>query len=118
MDERDQSVQSLIVQYVVAHMQCSGCGRRYEPVDVHVHNHRGHIWLASLACRHCGLRGVLVATVQAQDAKETATALEYDAEEWVAFQEMGPISDDEMLEFHRFLTGFDGDVMNLLRQRH
>lgn len=115
MSEGEQHIQSLFVQYLVAHMQCSGCGRHYEPDDVHVHNHRGYVWLASLTCRHCGLRALVMAAIRDQDV-EQMPAVEFDAQEWEAFQEMGLISSDEILDLHCFLTDYHGDAVHLFQK--
>lgn len=35
-------------------------------------------------------------------------------EEWLAFQQMPPISKDEVLDIHLFLRDFEGDFVQLL----
>ena len=116
MDDNDQSVQSLIVRYLIAHTQCSGCGHRYEPEDVQVRNHRGHIWVASVTCSHCGLRGLIMATIKTKDVQETDEVAESDGEELASFEQMGPISSDEVLDFHRLLEEFDGNLVQFLEK--
>jgi hypothetical protein len=116
-DEHERSMHSLIIRYLVAHTQCSGCGRRYAPEDVHLRHRRGDIWLASVVCQHCGLQGLIMAAVSASHAEETESATDRDVEERVAMEEMGPISSDEVLDFHRFLEQFSGDMRKLVRRR-
>jgi len=117
MNENERSIHSLIVRYLVTHTECTGCGRRYAPEDVHLRHRRGDVWLASVICRHCGLQGLIMATVSADHAQEMEAALDPEAEERAAFQEMGPISGDEVLDFYCFLEGFGGDMRQLLRVR-
>lgn len=117
MEESEQSIQSLIVRYVIANMQCNGCGQRYQPEDVHVRNYRDRIWLAALTCHRCGLRALLVASVRVADSEEDVTIGECSAEEWAALQERGPISSDEVLDLHRFLARFSGDITGLFGER-
>jgi hypothetical protein len=116
-DEHERSMHSLIIRYLVAHTQCSGCGRRYAPEDVHLRHRRGDIWLASVVCRHCGLQGLIMAAVSASHADEMEAATDRDAEERTAMREMGPISSDEVLDFHRLLEEFSGDMRKLMRRR-
>ena len=117
MEERDPSIQSLIVQYLVAHTRCSGCGQRYEAEDVHVHSHRGQVWLASLTCHQCGLRAMVMAAMQPQNEEaEPSIPPEYDTQEAAALQALGPVSGDEVLDLHRFLEGFSGDMQDLMKR--
>jgi len=114
MENGDRSIQSLIIRYLIARTQCSVCGRRYDPKDVHIHDHRGDIWLASVTCKHCGLQGLIMAVISTEDAQQVEAIFELSAEEWAAFQKMGPISSDEVLNFHCFLEEFNGDMIQLL----
>lgn len=116
-DEAEKSMHSLIIRYLVAHTQCSGCGRRYAPEDVHLRHRRGDIWLASVVCKHCGLQGLIMAAVSASHAEEIEAVTDRDAEERAAMQEMGPISSDDVLDFHRLLEEFSGDMRKLMRRR-
>lgn len=116
MDENERSIHSLIIRYLVAHTQCSGCGRRYAPRDVRIYDHRGDIWLASVTCRHCGLQGLVMAAIGEKDAQEIEAITDPDAEDLAAFEEMGPISSDEVLDFHCFVEQFDGDLRQLLER--
>jgi len=116
MGENERSIRALIIRYLVAHTQCSGCGRRYEPGDVQIHDHRGDVWLASVTCSHCGLQGLVMAAIRAKDAQEIEPISESEAEEWAVFEQMGPINSDEVLDFHRFLQDFRGDPAQLFRE--
>ncbi len=116
MDENEQSIHSLIIRYLVAHTQCSGCGRRYAPEDVHLRHRRGDIWLASVICRHCGLQSLIMAAISAGHAEEVGDIVDPEVEqERAAMQELGPISSDELLDFHRFIQDFEGDARKLVR---
>ncbi len=116
MEERDPDTRSLIIQYLVAHTRCSGCGQHYEAEDVHVHSHRGQVWLASLTCHQCGLRAMVMAAMQAPgEEAEPPVAAPDDAQELATLRTLGPITADELLDLHRFLEGFSGDMQNLIR---
>jgi len=117
MDERDPRIESLVIRYLIAHTQCSGCGQHYEPEDVHVHSHRGQVWLASLTCRQCGLKAMVMAALQLQDSRSESQAVEQDTQEIATIRELGPISGEEILDVHRFLDSFRGDMHGLFSKR-
>lgn len=112
MEDNERSIRSLIVRYLVAHTQCSGCGRRYAPENVRVRHRRGDIWLASVVCTHCGLQMLIMAAISTDHAQELRSVTDLEAE--ASLQAMGPISTEEVLDFHCFLREFDGDVAELL----
>lgn len=111
----EPSLESLVIQYLLAHTQCSKCGRHYEREDVQIRDRRGDIWLAFLTCGHCGLRNLVMATFRTKGlSKETAQPTTVDGEETDAFDNMGPIADEELLDLHCFLRDFSGDLRQLL----
>lgn len=113
-DDNNPPIHSMIIRYLVSHTQCSGCGQRYDAEDVRIHDHRGHIWLASVTCRECGLQGLVMAAVKTEETR--AADSKPDAEEWAVLKKMGPISTDEVLDFHSFLQEFQGDMALLLEK--
>ena len=117
MEEDKRSVRSLIVRYLIAHTQCSGCGRRYGPGDVHIQDRKGDVWLAAVTCRHCGLQGFIMAAIAREEQEPLEAIGEPDERELDMFEVMGPIGSEEILDLHCFLEGFHGDFVQLLRQR-
>lgn len=117
MDEEDESLQSLVIQYLLAHTQCSGCGRSFGPEDMRIRAHRGSVWLAAVTCSHCGLQGLIMATVRTSEAQDSEPLPRADVEELDSFHELGPISSDEVLDWHCFLKQFRGDMRQLLGER-
>ena len=115
MNENDASMDSYIIDYLVAHIQCTNCGQRFDTEDVRIYEHRGHVWLASMTCKHCGRRGLLVATLRTKSIAHAAeVSAQADMQEMTVLERKGPISSDEVLDFHRFLSDFRGDVSELL----
>jgi len=114
-EENEGAIRSLIIRYLVAHTQCVGCGRRYTHADVEIHDHRGDVWLAAVTCRHCGLQGLVMASVRAKDVREMADAADAGDQDWAGLPRLGPISGDEVLDFHCFLDRFRGDMKQLLQ---
>lgn len=117
MDEEDGSLKSLVIQYLLTHTQCSGCGRSFGADDMHIRARRGHVWLAAVTCSHCGLQGLIMAAIKTGDARDSEPVLEADVGELAAFRQREPISSDEVLDWHCFLEQFHGDVRQLLGER-
>ncbi len=114
MDEEDGLLQSLVIQYLLAHTQCSGCGRSFEPNDLRIRGRRGGVWLAAVTCSHCGLQGLIMAAIKTRDAQDSGPALEASEEEPASPRlPQAPISVDEVLDWHCFLEQFHGDVHQL-----
>jgi hypothetical protein len=115
MSENEEAIHSLIVDYLVAHTQCGGCGQHYAAEDVRVRRRRDDLWLASMVCRHCGLHRLVMATVNSGQAQAMGPSAHVgDEERDVPPMELGPISGDDVLDLHRFLQNFGGDVFELL----
>ncbi|MBM4431407.1 MAG: hypothetical protein FJ026_13845 [Chloroflexi bacterium] len=113
-EENEEAIRSLIVQYLVHHTQCVACGRSYTTADVEIHDHRGDVWLAAVTCRHCGLQGLVMASVRTKDVRALTDGASTIDQEAAVLQRLGPISADEVLDFHRFLERFRGDMKELL----
>ncbi len=119
MEDNERSIRALIVRYLIAHTQCSGCGRRYAPRDVRIYRRRGDMWLASVTCRHCGLQGLIMAAIATDELEEVSEAVaELGREDAEAAEDLGPILGDEILDLHRFLKEFDGSMVELLGEEH
>jgi len=116
MDEEDGSLQGLVIQYLLAHTQCSGCGRSFGPNDLRIRARRGRVWLAAVTCSHCGLQGLIMAAIKTSGVSDSGPALEEDAGEEGTRGRQEPISSDELLDWHCFLDKFHGDMYQLLGQ--
>ena len=114
MDAGGESLQSLVIQYLVAHTQCSGCGGHYSTEDVRIRARRGDVWLAAVTCGHCGLQGLIMAAIRTRETPEPGSPLQEDTAEEGVLAQREPISSDEVLDWHCFLEQFHGDVRRLL----
>jgi hypothetical protein len=115
MSEDDKTIQLLIVDYLVTHVHCGGCGHPYTVEDLQVRRRGGDLWLATMVCRRCGLQRLVVAAVNPGYAKGMGQASDTGSEEEHAVAVGEPISSEDVLDLHRFLKDFDGDVLQLLR---
>lgn len=113
MDEEDGLLQSLVIQYLLAHTQCSACGRSFEADDLRIRAHRGGVWLTAVTCSHCGQQGLIMAAIKTRDARDPQSALEAGEGESAGARAPEPITADEVLDWHCFLDQFHGDVHQL-----
>jgi hypothetical protein len=117
MHEEDGLLRSLVIQYLLAHTQCSGCGRSFEADDLRIRARRGGVWLAAVTCSHCGLQGLIMAAIKTRDARDSEGALEPGEGDPASSRRPEPISVDEVLDWHCFLEQFHGDVHQLFGER-
>jgi hypothetical protein len=104
--------ESPLIQYLVATVGCAVCGESYGAEDIDVLDHRGDAWIIMLACPHCGTRGLVLAMVADRGRPQIIGEVsEADAEE---LDELPPISGDDVLDWHKFLQNYDGDLNSLL----
>jgi hypothetical protein len=110
---RDKSVDAdaeHLIRYLVAHMKCAACHRPYQPDDFQVMDEGGALLVILITCHHCHAQGLLVAFVQEQGlGLELAEASLIEKAE----DEPEPITTDDVLDLHRFLTTFAGDFHTL-----
>lgn len=113
------------VAKLAAQTRCAVCKTPYGREGISIMGRRGAAWMIAVTCPHCATEGLLIATVDGADAETTAVEvgdqeesapnIMYDVtyDEWMAFQEMPPVSYDDVLDVHLFLENFDGDFSRL-----
>lgn len=117
--ERDDVVE------MAARTQCAVCKAPYGRRGVRLLGRRGSAWLIAVTCARCDAEGLMIATVDEAEADSASFDQETDArpkimydvtyDEWLAFEQRPPISQDDVLDMHVFLEDFDGDFVRLLR---
>jgi len=104
----DAEIEQLI-RYLVAHLKCVACHHQYSIADFEVVEKGGKMLVFLMTCQHCQTQGLLMAFVQEQET-EPRTVRRTEEED-----ELEPISSDDVLDMHRFLEGFEGDCIALVR---
>jgi hypothetical protein len=107
---------------IASRRRCIVCRRPYGRKGVRILGRRDEAWLVAVTCDYCQAQGLMVATLDSEEETinltrrtDTRPKVMYDVsyEEWLAFQEMPPISEDDVLDMHLFLKDFDGDFKKL-----
>jgi hypothetical protein len=97
---------------------CAACGQAYEPARIRVLAEREGLFFVDLGCGHCGTQAVAIVTIQI----DGGGGPEADMGDLLPLEpaELGrvagaPVSADDVLDAHRFLEDFQGDVTTLMR---
>ncbi len=114
MTIEDGSGKHLFIKHLIASIRCSVCHHLYEPDDIYVIDHRDDLWVMAVVCTQCQTRGLIFAIIREISKDEFLTELT--PEEWERFQEMPDIETDDVLDVHKFLRDFSGDLEDLLRE--
>jgi transcription elongation factor Elf1 len=100
---------------------CPACGRRYRDGRINLLAERDGLYFVDLDCSRCGSRTVAIVTVELDDAEGAIADLSDMAVE-PAFRlheplppTTAPVTADDVLEMHEFLSRFEGDVRALFR---
>lgn len=93
-------------------MKCSVCGELYQSDDVDVLGHRDNLWFLSIQCHSCHSQG-LVAAVIKEEGKIPGIITDLSKAESSKREHDPPVSSDDVLDMHSFLSDFDGDWKRL-----
>ena len=101
----------------LASFGCAACGQAYGQGHIRLIAQREELYFVDLSCDHCGSQAVAIVTIQIDGetiSLETGELVRAEEVEPDAPPEGPPISADDVLDAHRFLDGFEGDVHQLI----
>jgi len=87
-----------ILDQVLVNVRCAACGAAYSPKDVSVVEHRGDVWLLVALCSECQAQALVMVVVQ--DKRSVVV-------------DAPPLTKEDVLNFHRLISAFDGDLREL-----
>lgn len=124
MDTSERQIKRIVLDRME---RCSVCHRGFEPDDVHVLSRKSDMWMLMVSCGECNARNFVAAVIGDGDAEEAQLALRRLGEEHVRSGEDSvdaieapagvEVSVDDVLDMHAFLQEFDGDFLDLFRER-
>jgi len=115
MSTQENSGQSLFIKRLVANIECANCGTRYELGNISIAHHRDDLWIAFVVCVQCGTEGLIFAMVS-EDGTPEVISRDASPEELREFEKLSTLGIDDVLDMHRFLEGYDGDLVSLLHE--
>ena len=101
---------------------CPACGRRYRGSRMRLLAEREGLFFVDLDCSRCGSHTVAIVTVEFDESDVTIevsdVVAENDVEHLGEPLPMGaaPVTADDVLDMHEFLTGFEGSLSELLEK--
>lgn len=96
---------------------CAACGEAYAPDGIRVLAERDGLFFVDLACDGCRSQATAIVTITVdEDAAPRADAPELTAPHDVSVTSRPPVDADDLLDVHRLLADFQGDMTGLLRR--
>ena len=102
------------IRYLAANIKCATCGQQYRPEDIRVMGHQDELWIMVVSCTDCGTQGIIFAMVREGEAPVAEVLSELTQEEWEKLRSIPQIGIDDVLDIHRLLRDFQGDMDELL----
>jgi hypothetical protein len=97
--------------------RCPMCKRSLADCRLRQLDHEGQKYTVEVTCRNCELAFLVALELATQDEAETVDGEQELQPVTSAQPEAEPISNDELLEVHRTLSGHAGPLTALLRER-
>ena len=100
-----------IIKKLLTSIKCSGCGQCYETDNIEVIGNHEDMWFLIAFCLSC--RNQYLVALVIEEGKEPEVITDLTEAELAKFKSRGKITDDEILDMHGFLKGFDGDFSRI-----
>lgn len=107
MDER-------LVKRLVTNLKCGLCGARYRAVSVQVLGHHQELWFLRVDCPNCHHSSMVALAVK--DGRVSQPITDLTPQEMYRLRDHPPLSCDEVLDMHLFLSNYQGNFSHLLSQ--
>lgn len=100
---------------LIASLRCAVCGQHYHLHELKVVGHLDAMWYLNVHCVSCGSRGMMA--VVFGESGEHPEITDLSSNEQRQFLDAPAVGEDDILEVHDFLKGFDGDFGELFVQK-
>jgi len=101
----------------LASFGCAACGQAYGQGHIRLIAQREELFFVDLSCDHCGSQAVAIVTIQIDGDRATLEGGELvrvDEPDPDEVPDPPPVSADDVLDAHRLLDDFHGDVYQLI----
>lgn len=103
------------VRQLIANIKCVVCSLKYGEDDVFILGRQEDVWMLMVSCPHCQTQGIILAVVKEEEHVESIIT-DLTPEELELMKSWPAIDVDDVLDIHRFLRDFDGDLHELLKE--
>ncbi len=101
-----------IIEKIARQVKCTACGRRHRPNDFDVLEETETMAVMRITCRECRKESIIMAVVQRRRVRPVYTEL--DPEEWERFRDAPPLTPDDVINIHRAMKEYVGDLTDVL----
>lgn len=101
-----------LIEKISRRLRCSSCGRRYRALDFQVIEERASLAVMKIVCPECRKQSIVFAIVQRKRVRPVFTEL--DPDEWSRFRRLPPLNPDDVVDFHREMQRYTGDLSDVL----
>lgn len=108
----EDSLPPTMLKEIVARLRCVVCQHRFRAKDAQIIGRRGKVWAMRVHCPMCHTQALLFAILTEHTAQMLYSDLTPD--EWERFQDLPPISTNDVIAFHRFIQSYTGDFSEIL----
>ena len=109
------------LQSQIESFTCPACSRAYAGSEMRLLAERDGLYFLDLDCASCGSQTVAIVTIELDDAEASIADLSIVPHRLppadMAAPGAAPVSADEVLDMHEFLTAFEGSISHLFRSR-
>lgn len=106
-------IQKRLVVRMLKRRPCPRCGRRSRRADLKLLRGGKRIWIYDVTCPFCPDGRLMVLTGEKSRRRRLS---ELTTSEQSYFEQQPPIGPDDVLDIHRFLESFQGDLKTLVRR--
>jgi hypothetical protein len=103
------------VRQLIANVKCVVCSQEYGENDVFIMGRQDDVWMLMVSCAHCQTQGIILAMVKEEEQVEEIIT-DLTPEESEKIEGWPSIDIDDVLDIHRFLRDFDGDLHELFSE--
>ena len=103
-----------LIKRLIASIKCGACGQNYQEDNIDIIEHSEEMWFLRVFCSSCHVRCLVAAIIREDDKAEVITDLS--GTELDRFKGADEVKEDDVLDMHNFLKGFDGDFPRIFRQ--
>lgn len=98
-----------LIQSFFTRMRCNFCSHSFTPDDIQLLRKEEGIYIVNVYCNHCHTQnGVAMVGVEVPQSAHAFPDPELTEEELTRLSEFEPITDDDVLAAHEFISQLDG----------
>ena len=106
-----------LIQNFFTRMRCNYCSHSFSPEDIQLIRQDESIYIVNVYCNHCSTQnGVAMVGVEVPGEGQVFPDPELTEEELERLADFQPITDDDVLEAHEFISQLDGNWTRFIPQ--